>query len=89
MQYTWDPKKAASNLKKHGVSFEEAKTVMTDPHVDMFPDSASGEGRTVLIGWSSKARILYVVTVEIDDDTMRIISARKATPAEIRSYDEA
>lgn len=88
MEYTWDPNKAATNLKKHGVSFEEAVTVFDDMNLHVEVDTARGERRLNAIGWSSRGRMLFVVSYEIQDDEMRIISARKATRAEARKYDE-
>lgn len=73
-----------SNLRDHGVSFEEAATVLdADGALDL-PD-ASKSGRTNTIGFSSTARVLFVVTTETTSRT-RIISARPATPAERRKF---
>lgn len=88
MQYTWNPAKAASNIVDHQVTFEEAISALEDPHAWPFPDDAKGERRLVVLGWSDQARVLYVVTLDIDDDTVRIISARKATRTEARMYAE-
>lgn len=88
MQYTWDPNKAAANLRKHRVSFEEAVTVFDDTNLLAEVDTARGEYRLNVIGWSSHGRMLFVVSCEIQDDQVRIISARKATRAEARKYDE-
>ncbi len=78
--------KAASNVDKHGVSFDEAATVLADPMVRVLDDGAA-VGVSVAIGFSAAARILMVVHIEVEDDTIRIISARRATPAERRAYE--
>jgi len=88
VQFTWDPIKAAANLKKHHVSFHEAATVLEDPLSTTFPDESHsmGERRFVTIGASTRERFLVVAHVE-SDDTIRIISARRATRRE-RAFDE-
>lgn len=89
VQYTWDRTKAASNLKKHGVSFEEAVTAVEHPDARAVPDlSNADEQRLNVTGWSERARLLFVVCIEIVEDHVRIISARPATRAESRAYDE-
>ena len=87
--FRWDPKKARSNLRKHGVSFEEAASVFRDGlSVTINDPLHSGEeNRLVTIGQSHQARLLVVVHLESEDD-IRIISARKATPRERRSYEQ-
>ena len=85
MQYTWDRNKAAGNLKKHGVTFEEAATVFEDDNADIREDRTHAE-RINVIGWSARARLLFVVSVEVTDNVMRIISARRATRSEARRY---
>ena len=87
MNFTWDPRKAASNQKKHGVSFEEAATVFADPLALAIEDELHKD-RTLLLGMSDRLRVLLVVHVEIDDDTIRLISARRATSHERRKYEE-
>lgn len=87
MRFEWDPRKAARNLKKHGVSFEEAATAFEDPHGAYYPDLLHDE-RFILIGYSRRPRLLYVVHAEVTIDTIRIISARKATRNEKRHYEE-
>ena len=84
-EFEWDPEKAESNLKKHGVSFEEAKSVFYDDFAIQFYDEAPGgdEERFILLGMSSLLRILTVVHCERgNDNILRIISARKATKTE-------
>lgn len=80
MQFEWNPDKANSNLKNHGVSFNEASTVFNDPLSVTFPDPdySYGEERYVIIGLSSANRILIVSHTD-RADRVRIISAREGT----------
>ncbi len=87
MDFSWDERKAASNLKKHGVSFAEAATVFADPLALAIDDVVDPE-RTLLLGMSNRHRILLVVHAELDEPTIRIISARRATSHERRRYEE-
>jgi uncharacterized protein len=87
VEFTWDPRKAASNRKKHGVSFEEAATVFGDPLALAIADAVEPE-RTLLLGMSERLRVLVVVHVELADETIRLISARRATSHERRRYEE-
>ena len=87
MKVEWDPRKAAANKRKHGVSFLEAVTSFADPAALMLEDEMHPE-RLVLIGVSDKSRVLYTVFAELTDDVVRIISARKATTHERRRYEE-
>jgi uncharacterized protein len=89
MQFEWDPKKAASNLRKHGVSFEEAATVFED---DLSltgddPDHSVDEPRQVTFGISSAGHLLVVLHTE-RGERIRIISARTVTGPERRIYEE-
>jgi hypothetical protein len=88
--FEWDPAKAAANLKKHGVSFEEAVTVFQDPlakiHAD--PDHSEDELRQILIGHSAQNRVLLVSFTD-RRDRIRLISAREATRREHKEYEEA
>ncbi len=89
MRFDWDPAKAASNLKKHQVSFEEAKTVFFDDFaVQFFDDEHSqDEERFIMLGMSSTARMLVVCHCErAEGEVIRIISARKATRGEAAFY---
>jgi len=86
-RFTWDPKKAASNLTKHGVSFTEAATVFADPLAAMLEDTLDAE-RAILVGQSDKRRVLLTVFIEVSEDTIRIISARRATSHERKRYEE-
>ena len=87
MRFTWDPEKAASNLRKHGVSFREAATVFGDPLAAMVVDALDPE-RAILVGQSERGRVLLTVFVELSEDMIRIISARRATSHERKRYEE-
>jgi len=89
MRFAWNPRKAAANLKKHGISFEEAETVFYDEFAVQFFDETHSEqeDRFILLGMSSQANLLIVCHCERESgDVVRIISARKATPTEARYY---
>lgn len=89
MRFEWDPRKAAENLARHGVSFEEAATVFRDvlSATGADPDHSVGEQRFVTFGISTGGRLLVVAHTD-RDDTIRIISARPATPRERKIYEE-
>lgn len=89
LSFEWDPRKAASNVRKHGVSFQEAVRVFGDPLARIFddPDHASGELRELIVGHAARQRLLIVSFVE-RGDRVRILSARRATPRERRDYEE-
>ncbi|MDE0634405.1 MAG: BrnT family toxin [Candidatus Poribacteria bacterium] len=88
MVFQWDKHKAAENVRKHGVSFEEASTVFSDFLSLTIPDPhhSEAEERLVIIGYSEKQRLLVVVHTE-RGDIIRIISARKATSYERKTYE--
>lgn len=86
MDVEYDPAKAASNLKKHGVSFDEAATALLDSVALAIEDpDAEGERRWVLEGMSNKARLLTVVYA-LRHQRIRLISARDSTKRETRTY---
>ena len=89
MKIEWDPRKAKSNLKKHGVSFEEAATALSDPMAvtGADPDHSTTEERFVTFGVSERGRLVVVSHTE-KEKTMRIISARKASKGERELYEE-
>ena len=89
MLITWDPSKAEANRRKHGVDFQEAATVFTDPLSTTFPSDhhSEEEQRLVTIGFSANKQILVVAHTE-DENTIRIISARNPTRQEIRFYEK-
>jgi uncharacterized DUF497 family protein len=86
VRFEWDAKKAAGNLKKHGVTFDEAESAFGDELAAYYPDKLE-EARFVLIGYSQRRRLLYVVHAEVTTDAIRIISARKATKREKNHYE--
>lgn len=89
LRFEWDERKAAANAKKHGVSFEEAKTVFVDEHAKLIddPDHSEDEERFVLLGLSSALRMLLVChCYRSEGNVIRIISARKANAKESKSY---
>jgi hypothetical protein len=88
--FTWDPKKAEANLKKHGVDFREAATVFDDTLSVAFPDAdhSMGERRFLILGVSALGRVLVVSYTEVTAQTIRIISARTATRHERTFYEE-
>jgi len=87
MEIEWDAAKAATNLKKHGVSFEEAATALLDPLAITQEDgSSTGESRWVLVGMGAAARMLTVVYTLCGEERIRLISARKATRKEASFY---
>ncbi len=89
IRFEWDPRKARSNEKKHGVSFEEAQSVFFDEQAVLLedPQPLHEEERFVLLGLSASLRILVVIHALRDEDVIRIISARKATHLETREYE--
>ena len=90
MKFEWSERKAVLNLKKHGVSFEEAATVFFDKlaKISFDPDHSNDEHRQILIGHSIHKRLLFVVHISHEEkNTMRIISARKATHRERKDFE--
>ena len=91
--FDWDPAKAASNVRKHGIAFEEAMTVFRDPLARSIVDpESSDEERWVSLGEASTGNLLVVVHTWVDTDpdrsAVRIISARRASRKEARQYRE-
>jgi len=89
MRFAWDETKAAENLRKHGVSFEEGSTAFADENARLKhdPDHSREEDRFILLGFSAKLRLLIVCHAYRENDTViRIISARKAVPNERKQY---
>lgn len=89
MDFEWDEEKAGRNLAKHGISFEEAKTVFDDPlYIDFYdPDHSEDEERYIIVGVSQANRLLVVSYTE-RKRSVRLISAREATRAEKEAYEE-
>ena len=89
LRFEWETRKASSNLKKHGVSFEEAKSVFYDENAKLIsdPDHSEDEDRFILLGVSHSLRFILVChCYRSEGDVIRIISARKATSKESKAY---
>ncbi|HPR53312.1 MAG TPA: BrnT family toxin [Deltaproteobacteria bacterium] len=87
--FAWDPRKNVANRRKHGVSFDEARTVFYDEHAARYydPDHSEDEDRFIMLGLSSRLQVLVVHHgYRQDDSVIRIISARKATVSEQQAY---
>ena len=86
---TFDPRKAATNLRKHGVSFSEAITALSDPLSSTLPDDqhSEDEQRWITVGMSTRGRVLFVVYTETDS-AVRLIGARLANATECEQYEE-
>jgi uncharacterized DUF497 family protein len=89
VNFEWDPRKAARNRRKHGVSFHEAATVFGDSLAMTYhdPDHSISEQRWITVGLSNVGRLLIVAHADRDEN-IRIISARKTTPRERKHYEE-
>jgi uncharacterized protein len=88
-RFEWDQKKSVANRRKHGVSFEEARTAFLDENARVIPDPehSEDEERFVLLGLSVSLRVLVVChCYRQDDEVIRIISARKADEDEVKQY---
>ena len=90
LYFEWDQNKNASNIKKHGVSFEEAKTVFSDDLARLIsdPEHPEEEERFIMLGESIESNLLIVCHCIRDEDSVRLISARKADKKERRTYEE-
>ena len=89
LEFEWDPKKAASNLRKHGVSFEEAVSVFSDLLATVYedPDHSKREKRFLMIGTSARGRLLHIAYAD-RGERIRIINARKLTRRERDLYEK-
>ncbi len=88
--FVWNEKKAAANRVKHdGVTFEQAATAYFDPFFCLTEAGRNEEARDAIIGYDASGHLLYVVHVEIEDDAIRIISARRASNEERRRYEDS
>ena len=90
IKFEWEASKAASNIQKHGVTFEEARTVFFDERARLVndPDHSESEDRFILLGFSSSLRVIVVChCYRSEGNVIRIISARKATATEKKAYD--
>ncbi len=91
ISFTWDPNKNSTNILKHGISFEEAKSVFRDEYARLMhdPDHSEDEERFLILGFSKKNNILVVChCYRENDEVVRIITARKATKNEKKEYQE-
>lgn len=91
LRFSWDPNKARTNQRKHGVSFEEGESVFLDEEALLIgdPDHSDTEDRFLLLGYSYRLRVVVVCHCVLEEEGMiRLISARKATKPERRQYDE-
>jgi len=89
MRIIWDENKNQENIKKHHVSFEEAETVFYDPNGKLIddPDHSDNEDRFIILGLSKMLKLLVVChCYKENDETIRIITARKATKKEVKYY---
>ena len=89
LKFECDARKATANLKKHGISFDEAKSAFFDEQAKLIddPDHSEDEDRFILLGLSHSLRVVVVChCYRGDDDVIRIISARKATTRELKEY---
>ena len=89
LRFEWDERKAAANAKMHGVSFDEARSVFFDERARLIddPDHSADEERFILLGLSSTLRLLLVChCYRSEGNVIRIVSARKATARESKSY---
>jgi uncharacterized DUF497 family protein len=89
LSFEWDERKAVTNFKKHGVSFEEARSVFVDERAKLIndPDHSDDEDRFVILGLSGALRLLLVChCYRSDGNVIRIISARKASTTESKAY---
>ena len=89
-RFEWDRHKAASNLNKHRVGFDEATSVFGDALARIFDDEGQpdAEAREIIVGYSAAGRLLLVSFIERADNTIRIISARLATRRERRNHEQ-
>jgi uncharacterized DUF497 family protein len=87
VRFVWDAEKAELNERNHGVSFDEAATVFSDPLALIIEDAAHPENARI-IGESADVRLLLVVFIERKGDALRIISARRVTRQERKRYEE-
>ena len=87
IRFVWDSQKTQTNRARHGVSFEEAAEAFFDPFLCLVDATDQGEGRDAIIAMDERWRVLFVVHIQIEDDLLRIISARRAGPNERKYYE--
>ncbi len=88
MKVVWDIKKAAANIRNHGIELSHAATVLDDPMAVTIEDTRHGEQRFVTIGADIVGRVLVAVYAYSGEEEIRLISARRATPKERRIYEQ-
>ena len=88
LNFIWDVHKAAANITKHGVRFEQACEVFLDPLLRIVDASVPDEAREGVVGETGAGNLLFVVHTEPEDEAIRIISARPATPRERSNYEK-
>ena len=88
VNFVWNDEKARQNVLNHeGITFERAAEVFFDPFFRLVDASRNDEARDAAIGYDTLGRLLYVVNIAFEDDTIRLISARKATAQERNDHD--
>ena len=87
ISFIWSQTKAQENLKKHGVAFEQAAQAFFDPFLRAIDASSEDEARDAIIGMDERWNLLFVVHIAFEDESVRLISARKATRNERRMYE--
>ncbi len=88
VEFVWNDRKAASNPRKHdGITFERATEAFFDPFLKLVDSSRHYEARDAVIGYDASGRLLFVVHIQIEGESIRLISARKATVTERNYYD--
>lgn len=87
ISFIWNTQKARTNLRKHGVSFENACESFFDPFLRVVDVSREEEERDAVIGMETQGRLLFVIHIQAEDDRIRLISARKATTRERLDYE--
>jgi uncharacterized protein len=85
--FVWDTVKASRNQHKHGVMFEHAAEAFFDPFLRLVDADRNHQARDALIGYDAQGRLLFVVHVIVEVESIRIVSARKATSTERQTYD--
>ncbi len=88
VSFVWNLDKSISNVRKHGVMFEEAAEAFLDPFLRVVDASPEDDSRDAIIGSDENGRLLFVVHIAFEQDSIRIISARRATRSERRYYEE-
>jgi len=90
LSFVWDARKAAANPVRHdGVTFEQAATVFFDPLFRLVEAGRNDESRDAIIGYDETGRLLFVVHIELSDEALRLISARRATNEERRTHESS